>query len=120
MFFLFLFALACRNVPDEKSVVVNSGIESVKEFDKTKWCAKDGKDYAYRDDMLEDLMGNQHLKTLKRNELIDLLGEPDRMDSNYLFYLIAQERLGFWPLHTKTLVIKLSPDSAMEWIKIHK
>jgi hypothetical protein len=120
MLFLFLFVLGCKKEAKEKPVAVTSEINTTKEFDKRKWNEKAGKDYPYRDDMVDDLIANQHLKELKRNEVIDLLGEPDRIDSLYLFYKISQERLGSWPLHTKTLVIKLSQDGTIDWIKIHK
>lgn len=77
-------------------------------------------DYLYRNEMLKDLISNHSLKGLKKDELIDLLGPPDRIDSGYLFYMIAQKRLYFFPLHTKTLVIKLAKDSTVEWRKIHE
>ena len=77
-------------------------------------------DYPYRNEMLKDLVYNVALKGSKKEEVIDLLGQPDRSDSSYLFYAIAQERIGFFPLHTKTLVIKLTKDSTVEWRKIHE
>ena len=89
-------------------------------FDKTKWSTRDEQDYPYRDNMLNDLMTNQRLHGLKRDSLINLLGAPDRLDSSYLFYRIAQERVGSFPIHTKTLVIKLTKDSTVEWRKIHQ
>ncbi len=93
---------------------------SREKFDKTKWSIKDATDYPYRDKMLNDLITNEKLKGLKKKEVIDLLGRPDRIDSSYLFYRIAQQRIGFFPLHTKTLVIKLTKDSTVEWRKIHQ
>jgi hypothetical protein len=60
------------------------------------------------------------LDSLRKDEILDLLGQPDKIDGNYLFYRIAQQRLGFWPLHTKTLVIKFYEDSTVEWIRIHE
>ncbi len=43
----------------------------------------------------------------------------DRINENYLYYMIAQKRIGSWPLHTKTMVIMLSDEDTIEWIKIH-
>ncbi len=89
-------------------------------FDKAKWKIKSGDDYPYRDKMYKYLITNDTLKGMKKSELLDFLGAPNRTDSNYLFYEIAQKRLGFFPLHTKTLVIKLVDDSTVEWRKIHE
>lgn len=91
-----------------------------KKFNKIKWGTKDDKDYPYRDKMLDDLISNVNLKGLKKEEVINMLGQPDRIDNSYLFYRIAQKRMGFFPLHTKTLVIKLTSDSTVEWRKIHE
>lgn len=77
-------------------------------------------DYPYRDKMLKDLITNHLLRGVKKEELVNMLGQPGRSDSDYLFYTIAQERLGFFPLHTKSLVIKLTKDSTVEWRKIHE
>ena len=94
---------------------------SQEKFDKIKWRTKDGRDYPYRNGMLNDLVYNQKLKGLKKEEVLNLLGQPNRTDSNYLFYTIYQEFLGDIPVpvHTKTLVIKLAQDT-VEWRKIHE
>ena len=89
-------------------------------FDKTKWLTKDGLDYPYRNKMLQDLIINKKLKKLKKEEILELLGQPDRIDSAYLFYRIAQQRLQFFPLHTKTLVIKLTNDDKGNSVMIHE
>jgi len=87
-------------------------------FDKTKWATKEDKIYPYRDRMLKDLVYNQKLKGLKRDEVLNLLGQPTRIDSNYLFYIVSQSFIGdLVPLHTKSLVIKLINDT-VEWRKI--
>lgn len=104
---LLLCCVACKRVSEEK-------------FDTVKWKTKHEMDYPYRNNMLNDLMAHYELHGLKLDELVALLGYPDRSDSGYLFYTIAQERWGFFPLHTKTLVIKLTRDSAVEWRKIHE
>jgi hypothetical protein len=93
-FFLFLLVLilSCSTSNDEG--------KSLK-FDKTKWAIKQDPDYPYRDKMLSDFMTNYKLHDLKKDSLIHLLGLPDRTDNGYLFYRIAQQRLGILPLHTK-------------------
>jgi hypothetical protein len=113
----FLSIIYSCNDNNAKQSVTNISQEK---FDKTKWRTKDDNDYPYRDKMLNDLITNVKLKGLKKDEIIDLLGQPDRSDSSYLFYRIAQTRIGFFPLHTKTLVIKLTMDGTVEWRKIHE
>ena len=70
--------------------------------------------------MVSEIMSDLRFRKMKRDELRQTLGEPDRVDSNYLFYTVDQQFLGPLPLHTKTLVIKMYPDSTVEWMKIHK
>ncbi|TBX69937.1 hypothetical protein EZL74_05840 [Flavobacterium silvisoli] len=89
-------------------------------FEKAKWIEIKGGDYPYRDEMLSDLMESGILKTLHKQEVLELLGEPNRTDENFLFYTVSQQRLAFWPLHTKTLVIKFSGENTVEWVKIHE
>jgi hypothetical protein len=118
--FILLGCLACNTTSEKKSDSSDEPATTDIEFDKTKWATKDDADYPYRNQMLKDLLDNQKLKGLKRDSVLDLLGEPDRTDSSYLFYLIEQKRLKFIPLHTKTMVIKLSQDSTVNWVKIHE
>ena len=106
LFFLSFFACKSKQEDEHK-------------FDKVKWSTKSDSDYPYRDKMLKDLIDNVKLKGLKWNEVTYLLGQPDRTDSSYLFYRIKQKRIGFFPLSTKTLIIKLAKDSTVEWRKIH-
>ncbi len=55
-------------------------------FDKEKWAMQETDDFPYRDKMLEDLVANVKLKGLKKQAVLDLLGQPSRIDSNYLYY----------------------------------
>jgi hypothetical protein len=113
-----LCCLACNNI--KESDKAKSETKNTIEFDRIKWEKKHDKDYPYRDKMLNDLMTNYELQGVKKDSLVKLLGSPDRIDSSYLFYRIAQKRLGFFPLHTTTLVIKLANDSTVKWVRIHK
>lgn len=102
--------LACNNVKEDKSEEKEGITKTDIPFDSTKWKTKDGVDYPFRNKILEDLLAKDTLRHLKKEEVIVLLGQPDRMDNDYLFYRIVQERVGIFPLHTKTLVIKLSKE----------
>ena len=87
-----------------------------------KWATTYGAEYPYRDNMLSDLINNYKLTGLKKNEVLNLLGQPNRSGSGYLFYTIIYKYRGNIPVpvHTKTLVIKLARDSTVEWGKIHE
>lgn len=113
---LFLFCCSGCNSNGEKSS--NRGSEMA--FDKTKWRLESEDDYLYRDKMIKDLVGNAKLRGLTKDEVINLLGEPTRSDTNYLFYRVSQARLGFFILHAKSLVIKFAADTTVEWVKIHE
>lgn len=116
--FLF-FCFACNTEQKETSDQENLEIKTEITFDKTKWMTMDGKDYPYRDQMLNDIVYNDTVRGLTKNEIITLLGEPDRINEGHLYYMITQKRILFWPLKTKTLVIKLFDESTIDWIKIH-
>ncbi len=89
-------------------------------FDKEKWRVKEGKDYPFREGMLNDIIYSDTVRSQNKDQILALLGEPDRINENYLYYMIAQKRIASWPLHTKTMVIMLSGDNTVEWIKIHE
>lgn len=117
----FIFGISCNTKTIEDNVSAGkTGAETRMEFESTKWKEKKDRDYPYRAAMLDDLIDNDKLKKLKHNEILDLLGEPDRSDSLYLFYRVDQKRLYSWPIHTTTLVIKLKEDNTVHWVKVHK
>lgn len=114
-FFCFLILIySCNN--GIKKTETNTSLR----FDKTKWSIKYEDEYLYRNNMLKDLISSQKINGLKKYELIDLIGQPDRIDSSYLFFKIAEQRIGLLVIHSKTLVIKLTQDSLVEWRKIHE
>ncbi|MEW5675252.1 hypothetical protein ABGT15_02960 [Flavobacterium enshiense] len=87
-------------------------------FERQKWLEK-GEDYNYREKMIPNLIASDTLKKLNKTGIIQLLGKPDRIDNNHLFYRISQKHIGLLPFQIKTLVIKMSNDSVVEWVKIH-
>ena len=118
--FLLICCFACKTDTAENAQHEKKKPDSEMAFDKAKWKMKDGEDYLYRDKMLNDVVYNDTVRALNKDEILDLLGKPDRSHENHLYYRIAQKRLVFWPLHTKTLVIKFSEDNTIDWIKIHE
>ena len=117
---MLLCCISCKNQKEAKSELVDQGVKAEIQFDKSKWGSKEGKDYPFRNQMLDDLVYNDTVRSLSKDEILDLLGEPDRRKDGHLYYMVDQKRIGSWPLHTKSLVIKLSDDSTIDWIKIHE
>ncbi len=116
---LFLCCFACNKASEEQPDEVIIETKTEFKFDKVKWRSKDDKDYPYRDQMVDDILYNEAVRALKKDGVIELLGAPDRYNDGHLYYQISQKRIGSWPLKTKTLVIKLSEDESIEWIKLH-
>ena len=119
---LFVCCLAYNNDREDYTEDMKLKPDSEMVFDKAKWRTKDGADYPYRDKMLNDVVYNDTVRTLNKDEILDLLREPSyyRSNKNFLYYRITEKRLGPWSLHTKTMVIKLSGDNTIDWIKIHE
>ncbi len=116
---IFLVCLGCNRNAEKVAEDLKGTTTEVK-FDKTKWGTKEDSDYPYREIMLHDIVYNDSIRELTKDELLELLGEPDRSNEGHLYYMISQRKLGFWPIKTKTLVIKLTEDNTIDWIKIHE
>ncbi len=111
MFFISIIAcISCHN--KQKQIP--------QKFDAEKWKLLDGRDFPYRDAMLDSLVYSYVLNGKPRYEVYRMLGEPSRVDKNYLFYQVAQQRLGAFVLHTKTLVIMLDSAGIVQMVKIHQ
>jgi len=89
-------------------------------FDREQWKTKAGASYAYREQMVYAVLYSDTLRSLRREELLLRLGKPDREQEGHLYYTVAENRLGFWTLTQKSIVIKLKADETVEWIKLHK
>ncbi len=113
--------IACNRSSEEKS---ESSIEEKPKaemtFDKSKWLIQEGTNYPYREKMLNDVVYNDTIRSLNKGEILELLGEPNKINDGHLYYTITRTRFELLTLHTKTMVIKLREDDGIEWIKIHK
>jgi hypothetical protein len=109
---------ACTSGDESTTEPQGDTAEFKMSFNPEKWGAKEGDKYIYREQMFKDIVYNDTIRSLTGSEIIDLLGNPDRSNDGHLYYTIDQKRLGPWPLHTTTMVIKLKQDSTIEWIKI--
>lgn len=89
-------------------------------FTSTKWKTKKGYDYPYREKLLDIVVYNDTIRNLDKEEILTLLGMPDKTNDNFLYYNISEKRLGLWTLHATTMVIKFVDDKTIEWIKIQE
>lgn len=74
--------------------------------------------YSFRDEMLDSLVYSEKLKGLTKEEVIKMLGEPERTNNGYLYYEVVANEVGAFPFHKKFLVLKLAKDGTVEWRKI--
>lgn len=120
--FLFVGCLSCNSNREPYTEGMKIKPESEMEFDKEKWRAKEGEDYIYREKMLNDIVYNDTVRTLNRDQILNLFGEPSyyRNDEYFLYYRISERRIGSWKLHTRTMVIKLSEYNKIDWIRVHE
>lgn len=88
-------------------------------FDKEKWNFSTGGEFPYRQKMLNDIVRSRMLKGLKLEEVTGLLGEPARIDNNYLFYPVAKKKVVFFVLSSKTLVLQLTEEGVVGPVLIH-
>lgn len=120
MLILLVFCLSCNSDRAKDAGNGTNPPDTDIAFNREKWSVKDGEDYPFRESMFRDVIYNNTLRSLNEEELLGLLGEPDRREENHLYYMITQKRIASWPLHTRTMVIKFSGKDSIEWIKIHE
>ncbi len=107
--------MVCTQCTNDKALQKQIPISSL-----DKWRISDGHSYPYRPQLYKALLLSDSLRTLNKDELIAALGQPDRINKQYLYYQISQSRLGFWPLKTSSLVFKMDENTnQVEWIKVH-
>jgi hypothetical protein len=109
--------MACNSKKDEPNAEKN-GIQTP--FNSEKWIQKDGRDYPCRNELLNSILYTDTIRNQKKDQVIKLMGPPGRVNEEYFYYTIEQQRLGFWPVHTKTMVIRFSENDSVDWIKVHE
>ena len=88
-------------------------------FDRKKWMEKEGSSYSFRNQMVRDVLYNDTIRTLNKQELIQLLGEPSKTVNRHMYYDISKKRLGLWTVKARSLVVKVDSLEAIEWIKLY-
>jgi hypothetical protein len=120
MLFLFISSPSCNEENEAKVEEKIVDIATEISFDKEQWSTKKGQTFPSREKMLNNVIYNDSLRSLKRTELLEQLGEPLRTNNEYVYYLIEKNKALFMTLRTRTLVIKFKEDDTVEWMKIHE
>lgn len=89
-------------------------------FDREQWLYKEGRDYPHRQSMYEEVLYSEELREMNRDEILELLGSPDRQKENYIYYLVEEKRMGTIVLHARYLVFLFTDSGKVEWIKLHE
>lgn len=92
-------------------------------FTRANWDYGDGLDFPLRNEILEDLLQNHHIKGLNYRQVIDSLGSPQRRDSLKFTYQILDNSYEFGrkaPLHKKNLIVYFSKDSVVVRTEIYE
>jgi hypothetical protein len=109
---LLLFCSACSNnqSPDQPDI----------KFDKTKWnTLKDGQ-YLYRKEMVNDLLNNYQWAGVKKDSVIQMLGQADTIDEGYLIYNYEKKPfLGGLGTIIEAAVFELAPDSTVKVARLN-
>lgn len=117
---LFFSSCSCNNeqqkVTPQKEVLEESELA----FDRVKWNMKEGVSYPYREQMLNNVIYNDSLRALNQKDVIAHLGEPSRVQDNYVYYLLEEKKVLMLTLTARTLVIKFNEEDRVEWMKIHE
>ena len=67
--------MACNHLKKEAKI----------KFDREKWVQQEGDSYPYRNAMLNDLIADKKLTGTKRNGILNVLGKPIKVYTNYFF-----------------------------------
>ena len=78
------------------SVYLIQGKISAREFNSNEWknWSDDDRDFSRRWDMMNSLRNNYELKDKTKNEIIELLGEPDDKSTNEFTYNLGFAKKG--------------------------
>lgn len=72
-------------------------------FDRELWLTREGIGFPHREKIYKSLFKKDTLKKLNRDQILQMLGEPSRVDSLHMFYRIREDRVGILIMKTTTL-----------------
>ena len=93
-------------------------------FDKKKWHERDDIFYAFRENMVNDLMKNHLKKGMSYKEVINLLGKSENYTDGHPNTIGYEIMVDYgWkidPQKGKTLYIEFTKDSTLKSVKLEK
>lgn len=101
---------------------IATGCNNASKFDRQKWSYGDGLDYPLRDDIINDLVKNHHIKGLTYHQVIDSLGAPQQRDTLQVAYQILDNSYSYSrkkPVRKKNLILYFSKDSVVTRFEIY-
>lgn len=111
---LIAVAISCKNNQSDQEIQT----EAI-QIDAEKWSIKEGEDYPFRSLMVDDILYTDKIRKLEKEKILDILGEPNREQDNHLYYKISEKKMGPLTLSASFIVIKLTENGSVEWIKLH-
>ena len=117
LYIVLILLFSCSNKPKEESKPIKNKSQTA--FDSKKWKLKLDKDYPWRSLMTDALLYSDTLRVMSKEQVLDVLGQPDRIDNNYLFYTVSESRFVLFVLNQKTLVVVLSEDGSKNKVMLH-
>lgn len=110
---LLLFCSSCGN-KDEQAATPDI------QFDKTKWSAKNNGSYTYRKQMVNDLLSNYQWADVKKDSVVQMLGQPDVIEEGSLMYDYEKKPfLGGLGTTIEAVVFELTPDSTVKTARLN-
>jgi len=111
---LFLLIEACNSADQKNEKVL------ALPFSSEKWQTRNEENYPYRAQMYREVLYSDSIRSLKRADVISMLGNPDREENNHHYYVIEKKALGTWTISQKAMVIKYHQNDAVDWIKMYE
>ena len=105
------------------SFLTITGCSNANLFSREKWSYGDGLEFPLRNEIVDDLIANHHIKGLNFRQVIDSLGSPQRRDSLKFTYQIQDNSFDFArkkPAHKKSLIVYFNKDSVAVKFEIYE
>ena len=106
-------------------VAITTACGHRQKFEKAKWNEQnESGNYPYRKSMLNDLMNHHAIKGKSYNDVIELVGEPEKKGNNKgrnLYYNILKKvNQKDEPVYIKNLILRLTWDSVVDELAIEE
>lgn len=121
LFLLMLLCISCDQEKEQSASVPEKEVNQTTEpFTSAKWKKQQEGEFPFRPLMYKEVLYSDSLRTLSKQDIIQLLGAPSREENNHLYYLVERTRMGTWTVKQKSLVFKFNQQDSVEWIKLHE